>query len=57
MTSTGPQTVALAVLDLAQAGRFADIRDRFTPSLRPMVTADPCPVARRPRRTDLPSSV
>jgi len=39
MTSTGPQTVALAVLDLAQAGRFADIRDRFTPSLRPMVTA------------------
>src|ERR1700691_1845063 len=39
MTSTGAQTVALAVLDLAQAGRFADIRDRFTPSLRPMVAA------------------
>ena len=39
MTATGPQTVALAVLDLAQAGRFADIRERFTPSLRPMVAA------------------
>jgi uncharacterized protein len=39
VTSTGPQTVALAVLDLARAGRFAEIRDRFTPSLRPMVTA------------------
>ena len=34
MTSTGPQTAALAVLDLARAGRFADIRDRFAASLR-----------------------
>jgi uncharacterized protein len=39
MTSSGPQAVALAVLDLARVGRFADIRDRFTPSLRPMVAA------------------
>lgn len=40
MTCTEPQTVALTILDLARAGRFADIRDRFAPSLRPMVTAD-----------------
>jgi uncharacterized protein len=39
MTSTGPRTVALAILDLARTGRFADIRERFTPSLRPMVAA------------------
>jgi uncharacterized protein len=39
VTSTGPQAVALAVLDLARAGRFAEIRDRFTKGLRPMVTA------------------
>ena len=40
MTSTEPQSVALTILDLARAGRFTDIRDRFAPSLRPMVTAD-----------------
>lgn len=41
MTSTtGAQTVALTILDLAQAERFADIRDRFAPSLRPIVSAD-----------------
>jgi uncharacterized protein len=40
VTSTGPQTVALTILDLAQAGRFADIRERFAPSLQPMVSAD-----------------
>jgi hypothetical protein len=39
MTSTGPQTAALAVLDLARAGRFSDIRDRFAASLRPMIAA------------------
>jgi hypothetical protein len=32
--------VVLAILDLARAGRFAEIRDRFTPSLQPMVTAE-----------------
>lgn len=40
MTSTEPQAVALTILDLAQAGRFADIRGRFTPGLRPTVSAD-----------------
>ncbi len=40
MTPTEPQAVALTILDLAQAGQFTDIRDRFAPSLRPMVTAD-----------------
>lgn len=40
MTSTEPQTVALAILDLARTGRFAEIRDRFTPNLRPMVAAE-----------------
>ncbi len=41
MTSTtGAQAVALTILDLARARRFADIRDRFAPSLQPMVTAD-----------------
>jgi hypothetical protein len=40
MTSTRPRTAALAVLDLARTGRFADIRDRFTPSLRPIVVAE-----------------
>jgi dienelactone hydrolase len=40
VTSTGPQRVALTILDLARAGRFTDIRDRFALSLRPMVTAD-----------------
>jgi uncharacterized protein len=39
MTSTEPQEVALTLLDSARAGRFADIRDRFAPSLRPMVSA------------------
>ncbi|MGD0699594.1 MAG: alpha/beta hydrolase [Trebonia sp.] len=36
---TGPEARALAVLGLAQAGQFADIRDLFTEGLRPMVTA------------------
>lgn len=40
MTSTEPQAVALTILDLAQAGRFTDIRDRFAPSLQTMVSAD-----------------
>lgn len=40
MTSTAPPTVALTVLDLAQAGRFAEIRERFAAGLRTMVTAE-----------------
>jgi uncharacterized protein len=39
MTSTDAQTAALAVLELARAGRFADIRDRFAASLQPMIAA------------------
>jgi hypothetical protein len=39
VTSAGPHAVALAVLDLARAGQSADIRDRFTAGLRPIVTA------------------
>jgi dienelactone hydrolase len=39
MTSSDPQTTALSVLDLARAGRFADIRNRFAAGLRPMVAA------------------
>jgi uncharacterized protein len=39
MTSTDPETTALAVIDLARAGRFAEIRDRFTAGLRPLVAA------------------
>jgi uncharacterized protein len=39
MTTTGPQAAALAVLDLVRSGRFADIGDRLTPALRPLITA------------------
>jgi hypothetical protein len=35
-----PVATGLAVLDMAQAGRFAEIRDLFAPQLRPMVTAE-----------------
>lgn len=40
MTSAEPQKVALTILDLARAGRFADIQRRFTPKLLPLVSAD-----------------
>lgn len=40
MTSTEPQAVALTILDLARAGRFTDIRERFAPSLQTMVSAE-----------------
>jgi dienelactone hydrolase len=40
MTAPEPQAVGLAVLDLARAGRFGEIRDRFVAPLRPMVVAD-----------------
>lgn len=39
MTQTEPVPAAVAVLELAQAGRFAEICERFAPQLRPMVTA------------------
>jgi dienelactone hydrolase len=35
-----PQARALAVVELARAGQFDQIRELFTPGLRPMVTAD-----------------
>src|SRR5205807_4882490 len=35
-----PVATGLAVLDMAQAGRFAELRDLFAPQLRPMVTAE-----------------
>ena len=35
-----PVATSLAVLEMAQAGRFAEIRDLFAPQLRPMVTAE-----------------
>jgi uncharacterized protein len=38
-SATEPAGRALTVLDLARAGRFAEIRDLFAQGLRPMVTA------------------
>ena len=35
-----PEARALAVVALARAGQFDEIRELFTPGLRPMVTAD-----------------
>ena len=35
-----PEARALAVVELARAGQFDQIRELFTPGLRPMVTAD-----------------
>jgi hypothetical protein len=39
MTQIEPGDRALAVLDLARAGSFAEIRELFAEGLRPMVTA------------------
>ncbi len=36
---TTPAATGLAVLDMAQAGRFADIRELYPPQLRAMVAA------------------
>ncbi|MGH3153432.1 MAG: hypothetical protein ACRDOB_22240 [Streptosporangiaceae bacterium] len=35
----GPVQTSLAVLDMARAGRFAEIRELFAPQLREMVAA------------------
>ncbi|HUY97350.1 MAG TPA: alpha/beta hydrolase [Verrucomicrobiae bacterium] len=35
-----PAAIGLAILEMARAGRFAEIRERFAPALRPMVTAE-----------------
>ena len=40
MSHTAPGPTGLAVLELAQAGRFEEIRELFAPPLREMVSAD-----------------
>jgi len=40
MTQAAPVPTGLAVLEMAQAGRFAEIRDMFAPQLRAMVSAE-----------------
>jgi hypothetical protein len=40
MTQTAPVPTSLAVLEMAQAGRFAEIRDLYAPQLRAMVPAE-----------------
>jgi hypothetical protein len=40
-----PAEVSLVVLQMAQAGRFAEIRDLYAPQLRPLVTAEALQVA------------
>jgi uncharacterized protein len=40
MTHTAPVPTGLAVLDLARAGRFAEISDLFAPQVRDLVTAE-----------------
>ena len=40
MTTTAPGPAALAILEMAQSGRFAEIRELFAPQLRPLVPAD-----------------
>jgi hypothetical protein len=37
--TTALESVALAVLEMGQAGRFEEIRERFAPQLRPLVPA------------------
>ena len=39
-TSPDPESIARAVLDLARAGRFGEIRERFAAQLRPLVVAE-----------------
>jgi len=39
MMPNGPTQTGLAVLEMARAGRFAEIRDLFAPQLRQLVTA------------------
>ena len=40
MTTIAPGPMALAVLEMARAGRFEEIRERFAPPLRPLVPAE-----------------
>lgn len=54
MTHTAPEPTGLAVLELAQAGRFDQIRELFAPQLRAMTspprTGWTCVAMTRPRR-------
>jgi uncharacterized protein len=45
MTHNAPESTGLAVLEMAQSGRFAEIRDLFLPQLRSMVSAEALQVA------------
>jgi hypothetical protein len=45
---TTPAATSLAVLEIAQAGQFAQIREKFALQLRPMVTAEAMQAAWRP---------
>lgn len=38
--TTGPAAISTTVLELAQANRFAEIREMFAPNLRPMLTPE-----------------
>jgi hypothetical protein len=40
MMPTGPVATGVTVMELVQAGRFAEIRDMFAPNLRSMVTSE-----------------
>ncbi|HKT01382.1 MAG TPA: alpha/beta hydrolase [Rugosimonospora sp.] len=40
MTPTDPVAIGMSVLDLVEAGRFAEVRDMFAPNLRPLVTPE-----------------
>jgi uncharacterized protein len=40
VTTTGPAAISTTVLQLAQANRFAEIRDMYAPNLRPMLTPE-----------------
>jgi dienelactone hydrolase len=45
--SSAPDSIGLAVVEMARAGRFEEIRDLFAPQLRSMVTPDALQVAWR----------
>ncbi|WP_426511058.1 alpha/beta hydrolase family protein [Dactylosporangium sp. McL0621] len=40
MTTTGPGEISMRILELAQADRFAELRDLFAPNLRAMLTPE-----------------
>ena len=40
MSRPTPSEISLAVVEMARSGQFEEIRDRFAPQLRPMVTPE-----------------